>query len=82
MTRNQEYYTFGHASRFVMPGAVRIASLEPEGLDGVAFVNPDGSRVLIVLNEGAEPVQFDIAEGDRRAAAELPPRSAATYVWR
>ncbi len=82
VTRNQEYYTFGHASRFVMPGAVRIASLEPEGLDGVAFVNPDGSRVLIVLNEGAEPVQFDIAEGDRRAAAELPPRSAATYVWR
>lgn len=82
VTRNQEYYTFGHASRFVMPGAVRVASLKPEGLAGVAFVNPDGSRVLIALNEGAEAVRFDIAEGDRRAATELPAHSAATYVWR
>ncbi len=79
--RNQEYYAFGHASRFVLPGAVRIASVEPDGLQGVAFINPDGRRVLILLNEGAQPVGFDIAEGSRRAAAELPARTAATYVW-
>lgn len=80
--RNQEYYAFGHASRFVMPGAVRIASVEPEGLQGVAFVNPDGERVLILLNEGSLPIGFDILDGDRKAAAELPARTAATYVWR
>lgn len=80
--RNQEYYTFGHASRFVRPGARRISSVEPEGLDGVAFVNPDGGRVLLVLNEGAEAMSFVIREGDWRATAELPAKSAATYVWR
>lgn len=79
--RNQEYYGFGHASRFVLPGAVRIASAEPEGLQGVAFINPDGRRVLILLNEGVQPVAFDIAEGSRRAVAALPARTAATYVW-
>ncbi len=79
--RNQEYYAFGHASRFVRPGARRVASAEPEGLQAVAFVNPDGERVLIVLNEGTAPVAFEIREGGLGAAAELPPRTAATYVW-
>lgn len=79
--RNQEYYAFGHASRFVRPGARRVATAEPEGLQAVAFVNPDGERVLIVLNEGLTPVGFEIREGDHAAAAELPPQTAATYVW-
>lgn len=80
--RNQEYYAFGHASRFVRPGARRISSLEPEGLQGVAFVNPDGERVLIVLNEAVTPVSFSIREAGRQAPAILPARTAATYVWR
>ncbi|MDZ4111981.1 MAG: glycoside hydrolase family 30 beta sandwich domain-containing protein [Brevundimonas sp.] len=79
--RNQEYYAFGHASRFVRPGARRISSVEPEGLQAVAFVNPDGGRVLIVLNEGPSSVAFEIRESGRGAAVELPPRTAATYVW-
>lgn len=79
--RNQEYYAFGHASRFVRPGAVRIALTAPQGLSAVAFQNPDGERVLIVLNDGAASAAFDIAEVSWRASAELPPKSAATYVW-
>ena len=79
--RNQEYYAFGHASRFVRPGARRVATAEPEGLQAVAFVNPDGERVLIVLNEGLTPVRFEIREDGLAAAAELPPQTAATYVW-
>lgn len=79
--RNQEYYAFGHASRFVRPGARRVATLEPDGLAAVAFVNPNGQRVLIALNEGAVPVAFDIREGGRRLPAELPARTAATYIW-
>lgn len=81
VTPNQEYYAFGHASRFVRPGARRVATAEPEGLQAVAFVNPDGERVLIVLNEGAVPLGFEIREEGRAAAAELPPQTAATYVW-
>ncbi len=37
--RNQEYYAFGHASRFVRQGARRVAVSKPEGLEAVGFVN-------------------------------------------
>lgn len=81
IARNQEYYAFGHASRFVRPGARRIETAAPAGLQGVAFLNPDGERVLLALNEGAVAVPFTIRDGDREAGAVLPARSVATYVW-
>ena len=44
VTRTQEYYAFGHASRFVKPGAVRIGSPAKLGdLRTVAFQNRDGA---------------------------------------
>jgi glucosylceramidase len=80
--RNQEYYAFGHASRFVRQGARRVEVRSAEGLPAVAFVNPDGERAVIVLNEAAEPADFAVGEGDWRAPVRLPPRSAGTFVWR
>ncbi|WP_419317942.1 glycoside hydrolase family 30 protein [Caulobacter sp. ErkDOM-E] len=80
--RNQEYYAFGHASRFVKPGAVRIGSPAKVGdLETVAFLNRDGGRVLIVLNGGQTPSAFAVADGGRRFRATIPARSAATLVW-
>jgi glucosylceramidase len=82
VTRTQEYYAFGHASRFVKPGAVRIGSPGKLGdLRTVAFQNRDGTRVLIVLNVGAQPGMFAITEGARSFKAWLPARSAGTFVW-
>ena len=82
ITRTQEYYAFGHASRFVKPGAVRIGSPAKLGdLRTVAFQNRDGTRVLIVLNVGAQPGMFAITEGARSFKASLPARSAGTFVW-
>jgi len=80
--RNQEYYAFGHASRFVKPGAVRIGSPAKVGdLETVAFLNRDGGRVLIVLNGGQKPSVFAVADGERRFKATIPSRAAATLVW-
>ena len=79
--RNQEYYAFGHASRFVLPGAVRVASSQAPGLSSVAFVNPDGGRVLVVYNEMAAAADISLGEDEWRTEATLPGRSAATYVW-
>ncbi len=49
-----DYYVLGHASKFLLPGAVRIASDEPAGtkLKDVAFRNPNGTVVLYALNGG------------------------------
>lgn len=79
--RNQEYYAFGHASRFIRQGARRVEVAGLQGVSAVGFINPDRSRVLIVLNDKDAPLHFAIGEGSRRAPASLPPKSAATYVW-
>lgn len=81
VTLNQEYYAFGHTSRFVRPGAVRVESSQVEGVSSVAFVNPDGQRVLVLYNERAEPAPLTVGEGGWRGETVLPARSAATYVW-
>ncbi|MET3667261.1 glycoside hydrolase family 30 beta sandwich domain-containing protein [Caulobacter sp. 1776] len=82
INRTQEYYAFGHASRFVRPGAVRIGSPAKLGdLRTVAFQNRDGSRALIVLNVGAQPASFAITEGANRFKASAPGRAAVTFVW-
>lgn len=82
ITRTQEYYAFGHASRFVRPGAVRVGSPAKVGeLRTVAFQNREGGRVLIVLNLGAQPSSFAIVEAGRRFKASLPARAAGTFTW-
>ena len=84
ITRTDEYYALAHASRFVRPGAHRIASSGPtDDLDNVAFRNADdGSLVLLVSNSAIQPRRFSVAHGERRFAYTLPARSVATFVWR
>jgi glucosylceramidase len=82
ITRTQEYYAFGQASRFVRPGAVRIGSPEKVGdLRTVAFQNRDGGRVLLVLNTGKTAADFAIVEGGKRFKASIPARAATTFTW-
>jgi glucosylceramidase len=82
VTRNPEYYAFGHVSRFIRPGAVRIGSTEAvAGLTSVAFRNPDGGRVLVVFNSGKASQAFLVKAGDQSAKAVLPAGAAATFVW-
>lgn len=81
VTRNPAYYVTAHASKFVRPGSVRIASNEVNALPNVAFRAPDGRKVLIVLNDGDSPRAFGIRDGDKAAAATLPPGGVGTFVW-
>lgn len=85
VTRNMEYYAFGHASRFVRQGARRVDSEggdgKQTGLDHVAFTNPDGSTVLIVCNSAAEARRFTVQAPGRRFTYELPASGVATFVW-
>ena len=82
------YWYFGHLSRFVPPGSVRVGStLErttggATPLIGVAFATPDGGTALVLQNSQntTEHVDFE----DPRAgflALDLPPRSIVTVTW-
>jgi glucosylceramidase len=55
ITRSGQYWAFAHYSKAVQRGARVIASRgELDGVDHVAFANPDGSHVLVVTNRGPE----------------------------
>jgi glucosylceramidase len=87
ITRNAEYYALGHLSRFVRPGAVRIASTSfgTVGWNGqimdVAFRNPDGSTVLVAHNENDNPQSFSVSESGQSFDYTLPGGALATFVW-
>ena len=82
VTRNVEYYALGHASKFVDPSAVRLASdSQSGGIETVAFKNPDGSRVLIALNNGGGSTTFKVAWNGQAFSTTLPAGAAATYKW-
>lgn len=87
VTTNAEFYTIGHLSKFVRPGAVRIASTNygTPGWNGqltdVAFRNPDGSTALVVHNENDDPRTFAVAVGDRTFEYTLPGGALATFTW-
>jgi glucosylceramidase len=83
VTYHVEYYALGHASKFVAPGAHRIASTGGvgTGLQHVAFRNMDGSKALLVLNDGAGKQAFAVAWGGRAFSTTLPAGAVATFTW-
>jgi len=81
VTRNPAYYIIAHASKFVRPGAVRIATNLPGVLQNVAFKNTDGQNVLIVLNDGTTPQTFNIRYRGEVATSTLKGGAVGTYVW-
>jgi glucosylceramidase len=75
------YYAMAHASKFVRPGSVRIASNVLEGLPNVAFKVPNGKKVLIVTNTGTTDQIFNIQYNEKTITTSLKAGSAATYIW-
>jgi glucosylceramidase len=79
VTRNLEYYALGHLSRFVVPGAVRIASTNvPGAIETVAFRNPDGTTVLLAYNAGKAARLLSVGMKGPAASLRLPAGSAVT----
>jgi glucosylceramidase len=81
VSRNVSYYIIAHASKFVQPGSVRIASTQTNTLQTVAFKNPEGKKVLIVLNTGTTPESFNIKFNGQTVAAGLDGGAVGTFVW-
>jgi glucosylceramidase len=80
-TYSGQYYAIAHFSKFVKRGAKRIESQSKiEGLDQVAFENPDGGLVLVVTNSGpARTVSVEL--GGKVVDLELAKDSMATLEW-
>jgi glucosylceramidase len=79
--RNVAYYIIAQASKFVPAGSVRISSFGPGNLPSVAFKTPSGKKVLLVLNDATNNMNFSIKENGKWAVGQIPANTVATYVW-
>ena len=90
------YYQLGQVSKFVARGAVRIAAntfvtdgtnrynfYQPTvGLDDVAFVNPDGEKVLVTYNSSPDPIQFALSWHGHTLLYHQPAGATTSFTWR
>ena len=81
--RNDEYYAFGHFSRFVLPGAVRVWSTDTgDDIKNVAFRNASGGSVVMVLiNARTEAHEVSVSQAGIHFQYTMPAESVATLVW-
>lgn len=79
---NAGYYALGHISRFVVPGAYRVdTNTYPGNIETVAFQNPNGSLVVIVLNSDTVAHNFMIRWVAKSFTYSLPAGAVATFIW-
>lgn len=83
VTPTVDYTALAHASKYVVPGAYRVESNEfgQGSLEDVAFLNPDGSLALLVLNSGNAAETFNIAWAGKFASYKLASGAVATFLW-
>ena len=75
------YYYIGHFSKFVRPGARRIAiSTNRPALQATGFVNKDGSIVVIVMNTTDQSLPYHLCVKGQAAVTESLPHSIATLI--
>ncbi len=78
-----DYAALGHMSKFVVPGAFHIAADVSGGsVESTAFLNPDGSIVLVVWNGKNAPFSFNVGWQEKYFSYSLPADSAVTFRWK
>jgi len=75
------YYYIGHFSKFVRPGAKRIAcSPSRSQLLSAAFVNPDGKTVVVVMNQSDKKILYNLWIDGQAAEVNSLPHSIQTLT--
>lgn len=75
------YYYIGHFSKFIRPGARRIASAASrDKLLTTAYMNPDGKIAVVVMNKTDEKIDYFLWIKGKAAKASSNPHSIETLV--
>ncbi len=76
------YYYIGHFSKFIRPGAQRIAcSSNRAQLLATAFQNPDGSIAVVVMNQQDTPVNYRMYIKNQAIETVSQPHSIVTLLF-
>ena len=75
------YYTLVHFSKYIRPGAQRIGiELSDEAIMATAAKNPDGSIVIVILNQGDENRKLNISIGDKTTSFSISAQAIQTAM--
>lgn len=75
-----EFYIMKHLSHFVLPGAYRLKT--NGGKDHLAFVNPDGTTVLILVNTAEADKIMKVTVADKTVEVTVKAKSFNTLTWK
>jgi glucosylceramidase len=82
VTYNADYYALGHFSKFVRPGASRVASTTSNtALNQVAFRNTNGRLIVVAHNTGSSALTVQVGTGATAMSARVPANAAVTFAW-
>ncbi|KAK8727049.1 hypothetical protein OTU49_009904 [Cherax quadricarinatus] len=82
--KNPMFYALGHFSKFVQAGAERldVTSSDLQVIQVTAFVNPDQTFVVVLLNRSEEEVEVTVNVEERGTMfLNMPPRSLLTALF-
>lgn len=75
------YYYIGHFSKFVRPGARRIAASSSRGqLLTTAFINKDNSIAVVVMNQSDQKMTYELMLDGKEMMIESLPHSIQTVI--
>ena len=83
--RNSEYFLIGQFSKFVRLGALRVKNScnnLPSGITVSSFMNTDGSKVLVVLNQSGSSQSYNVRCGNRRFLYNQMDNTVITFKFK
>lgn len=81
LTYTNAYYYIGHFSKFIEPGAKRVAAASSRSLlETTAFKNKNGKTVVIVMNRSNQSTPYFLWINGEAASLNAPAHSIQTLV--
>ena len=81
LTFTNSYYYIGHFSKFIRPGAKRVASVSSSNsLLTTAFKNTDGSLAIVVMNTSDINLDYSVTLQSKSAYLKALPHSIQTIL--
>jgi len=78
----KSYYSMGHSSKLMNPGAYRIESnTNIDEVENVAYLNPDKTIVLIISNRTGSKKDVKVKFNTKAFSLSLDPYNAVTLKW-
>ncbi len=76
------YWYLGHFSRFIQAGARRVTGVSTrDELETTAFLNPDGTVAVVIMNRTENSIRFDLKYNGLTAPVRIPARAIQTLTF-